>query len=310
MKEVIYNFYLLINKGVVTNLGHILYEQDGTDEEKLAFLKIVASRDYKKSTTTKAPPGLTLEKFNSMCRLGTQLCLFEYILKVHGSAAPMAIVTCVVDGEIKTNYETSHAPLDMDDVQQKTGALGKMDDWLVKYTEGDKFHFTQLINDDFIIAYRLLFINGLYASAAKLLMSCIDSLAHVEYGYEKTRAEQPVFRRWLDTYVDLPSVGVTSDELWEFRNGLLHMTNLSSSKVEKKLTRRISICIGNLSAKEQTYKDDTYYFELHSFYLAVCDGICSWLETYVKDYNKFEVFVERWDKTISDSRLAFHQLNT
>lgn len=306
MREVVYNLYLLINKGAVTNLGYILYEQDGTDEEKNAFLKMAAIRDYRKSTTTKAPPDLTLDKYNSMCRLGTHLRLFEYVFEEHQPARPLSIITCVVDGEIKINYETSYAPLDMDDVQKKTGAVGRMEDWLVKYTEGNNFHFTQLINDDFIIAYRLLFNNRLYASAAKLLVSCIDSLAHVEYGYEKTRAEQPVFRRWLDTYVDLASVSITSDELWELRNGLLHMSNLSSTKVEKKLTRRISLSIGHVPTEQQSDGDDTYYFDLHSLYLAVCEGICKWLETYAEDYYKFEVFVERWDKTISDSRLAFH----
>jgi len=62
MIEVVYNLYLIINKKAVTNLGYILYEIDGTEEEKFDFLKEAASRDYKKSKLTKAPAGLTIEK--------------------------------------------------------------------------------------------------------------------------------------------------------------------------------------------------------------------------------------------------------
>lgn len=310
MTETVYNLYLIINKKAVTNLGHILYEIDGTEEQKLKFLKEAASRDYKKSKLTKAPPGLTIEKCNAMARLGTQLNLFKHVFENHRPEHPLAIITCVVDGEIKINYETSsHAPLDMGDVQDKTGAAGKMEDWLVKYTVGNTFDFSGLINDDFLLAYKLLFNNKHYASATKLFMSCIDSLAHVEFGYVKNRDERPVFSKWLDTYVELTPIGITSDELWELRNGLLHMSNLHSSKVERKITRRISISIGHVPSGLQSEEDDTQYFDLHSFYLAVCQGIGKWLKTYANDYAKFEVFVERWDKTVSDSRLALHYID-
>ncbi|VVN47540.1 hypothetical protein PS676_05894 [Pseudomonas fluorescens] len=87
------------------------------------------------------------------------------------------------------------------------------------------------------------------------------------------------------------------------------MSNLHSSKVEKKITRRISISIGHVPSGLQSEEDDTQYFDLHSFYLAVCQGIGKWLKTYANDYAKFEVFVERWDKTVSDSRLALQYID-
>jgi hypothetical protein len=156
------------------------------------------------------------------------------------------------------------------------------------------------------LAYKLLFNNKHYASATKLLMSCVDSIAHVEYGYEKSRSERAVFSRWLDAYVDLEPIGVTADELWELRNGLLHMSNLDSQKVVKKKSRRISISIGNVPKDAQGTFDGVHYFNLHSFYLAVCDGIGKWLQTYADSYEKFLIFIERWDRTISDSRMAIY----
>jgi hypothetical protein len=57
-------------------------------------------------------------------------------------------------------------------------------------------------------------------------MSCVDTIAFVEYGDEARN-----FARWIDAYVDLGPHHISSDELWEFRNSPLHMTNLSSRKV-------------------------------------------------------------------------------
>ena len=54
----------------------------------------------------------------------------------------------------------------------------------------------------------------------------IDTLGFGEYG--------PVgncFVTWLDEYCDMGQAGVTSPELWELRNSLLHMTNLDSNRV-------------------------------------------------------------------------------
>lgn len=307
MKETIYCFYLIADaQGRVGFLGHIRYALDGTDEEKLAYLKVAAERDYEKATLSKAPLGLTIGAYTARCRLGSALELFEYVFEPHETRTPLYVITIILDGKPAINYISDHAPLDMDDVSAAMGAKSVMDDWLAKYTKDNTFHYADLINDDFLLAYKLLFNNRHYASAAKLFMSCIDSIAHVEYGYDKKPGERALFSRWLDAYVDLTPIGVTADELWELRNGMLHMSNLDSNKVMRKKARRVSISIGNVPDDAQGKFDGVYYFNLHSFYLAVCDGIGKWLQTYADSYEKFLIFIERWDRTISDSRMALY----
>lgn len=298
MKEIIYNFFLFADtQGRVSFLGHILYEMEGLDEDKLAFLKGVAEQDFEKAILTKAPANLTIGAYTARCRLGTALELFEYAFESHATQTPLSGITIIVDGRPAINYVSDQSPLPMDEVNVAMGEKSVMDDWLVKYMQGDKFLFAELINDDFLLAYKLLYNNRHYASALKLFLSCIDSISHVEYGYEKTRSERAVFSRWLDAYVGLAPIGVTADELWELRNGLLHMSNLDSQKVVKKNARRISLSIGDVP-KEAQGVGDTYYFNLHPFYLAVCEGIGKWLQTYADDYEKFLIFIERWDRTI------------
>lgn len=72
---------------------------------------------------------------------------------------------------------------------------GKMPDWLVVYTEGNAFRFDKLIDDDYFAAIKLLFNARHIASTSKLLMSCVDTLAFVEFGDKRGN-----FVEWLTTY--------------------------------------------------------------------------------------------------------------
>ncbi len=164
--------------------------------------------------------------------MGAGLELFEYVFQELQPAAPLAVVTIILDGKPAINYKTDLSPTNMADVNK---AMGVMDDWLVEYSKTGTVDFAELINDDYLKAYKLLFNNKHFTSATKLFLSCIDSLAYVEYGDEKAKNGEPnVLCRWLNTYVDLFPVGVTADELWELRNGLLHMSNLHSARVQRK----------------------------------------------------------------------------
>ena len=132
----------------------------------------------------------------------------------------------------------------------------------------------------------------------KLLLSCIDSISYIEFGDQKA----PSFIAWLHRYADLVKVGVTPEELWELRNGVLHMTNLSSRQVIRKRVRRISIRIGGES---KTEADGTYYFDFFMLIQAVAAALQSWFASYNDKREKFAAFVERYDETVSDSRFLW-----
>lgn len=194
MKETVYNLYLIADaQERIGHLGHILYEVEGTDDEKIAFMRTAAERDYKKATLIKAPLGLTLDAYNARARLGSGLELFKHVFEQQKSTQLLAITTIILDGIPAINYTTDFSPTNMADVNEKLGAPGVMDDWLIEYSKTGTFDFAELINDDYLKAYKLLFNNQHYTSATKLFLSCIDSLAYVEYGHNSTNKERAVF---------------------------------------------------------------------------------------------------------------------
>lgn len=179
-----------------------------------------------------------------------------------------------------------------------------MVDWLRKYSTQDGFRFTDLIHDDYFIAIKLTYNGGLFVSSMKLLLSCIDSLAYVEFGDLR---EPPSFVRWLNEYVDLVPLGITAEELWELRNGLLHMSNINSSKVRQRNVRCVSFRVG----QSQVKLPDTgsiFYFEFIGLINALSQGLERWAHSYELDREKFATFVERYDETVSDIRVAAIQI--
>ena len=47
MKEKILNLFIYTNGKIIDQLGYIVHELEGTDEEKIAFLKNTVNSDYK-----------------------------------------------------------------------------------------------------------------------------------------------------------------------------------------------------------------------------------------------------------------------
>lgn len=121
-----------------------------------------------------------------------------------------------------------------------------MVDWLLKYSRKGGIQFSELIHDDYFHAIKITYNARLYVSSMKLMLSCIDSLAYIEYGDLRGL---PIFVRWLNDFADLAPLGITAEELWELRNGLLHMSNINSSAVKQNKVRRISFHVGQAKAK-------------------------------------------------------------
>jgi hypothetical protein len=180
-----------------------------------------------------------------------------------------------------------------------------MPDWLIKYTDGNIFRFDHLFNDDYFLAIKLLFNKRYIASAAKLLMSCIDTMAFIEHGDTTDN-----FKKWLEGFVDLAPLGISVEELWEFRNSIVHMTNLSSRKVIAGKVSPIMPYIGSDELAPHARSSEMKPFNFHGLILAVAIGIGKWGESYNEDRDKFLKFIERYDTLISDSRLAEFVVDT
>lgn len=279
------------------------HHHSGSDVEKLEFLQAAVDSDFKIARRFKLRRTFTTGQWKATQRQGLDIGLFnEGLTHFRASEAPIICVTAIVDGKPRIDIKTDLASFRGEKVGQELP--GDMEDWLIKYTEGDKFRFDKLINDDYFSAIKLLFNAKHMASAAKLLMSCIDTMAYVEYGDTPRN-----FANWLDAYVDLSSLGITSAELWEFRNSIIHMTNLSSRAVLSGKVSTIMPYIGSDSLAKRAHSLNMKPFNLYALILAIAAGIGKWAATYNHDRDKFINFIERYDTMISDSRQAEFVIN-
>jgi len=173
-------------------------------------------------------------------------------------------------------------------------------DYFGTFFTKDGFDFTELLNADFFQPMRILFQHKHYVSSAKLLVIAIDSVSFVEYGDIKN---ENTFIKWLDTYVQLNSIGITAEELWEHRNSLLHMSNLDSRKVASGKVRRLIAHVGELPSDFEPDEMNTGYYNLQKLIIAFGEACGDWCHTYGKNREKIDSFVERYDSIVSDARM-------
>jgi hypothetical protein len=123
-------------------------------------------------------------------------------------------------------------------------------------------------------------------------LSFIDTIAFVEYG-----DAQRVFQKWLETYANLVRLGVNADELFEFRNSLLHMTNLASRKVLAGKIDALTPYVG----PELPRRDKC--LNLLMLASVLFEAIQKWIITYNDTPDKILEFVQRYDLVVSDARM-------
>lgn len=172
-------------------------------------------------------------------------------------------------------------------------------DYFGKYFNENGFDFTGLINDDFFKPVKLLFKEKHYISASKLLFVAIDSISYIEYGDLK----ENTFIKWLNEYSDIESLKITSEELWEHRNSLLHMSSLASRKVSSGKVRSLVAYIGELHPEVTLDETNTGYYSLYSLFMVVAKACEKWCLTYSDKREKIHSFVDRYDLIASDARL-------
>ncbi len=106
MKEIILNIYLIINGGYVVEFRAIPYETDGSDKNKISFLKSKAADDFDDAIRFEAPTNkrgsfLKYVQFSKLEKQGRQFELFEEIFrKFNVPQNPLICVTPVLDGKI------------------------------------------------------------------------------------------------------------------------------------------------------------------------------------------------------------------
>jgi hypothetical protein len=307
MKETIHCLYLFIQNDTIFELGVATYNAEGSDENKIEFLKSRAFLDYKESKRFNIPKEYLGKKnselhyrtFIAMQRQGIHLDLFEKIFEYYDSPSnPLVNITPIVDGKPKVDIVTNNSPLQGDDIPEGIKQNGiNINDYLIEYTTDEGFDLPKLLNDDYFISIKLLFNHGLYVSCCKLLLSFIDTIAFLAYGDTKD-----IFKKWLNEYADLNDLGITSTELWELRNSLLHMTNLDSRKVLKGKVKRLMFYVGNMPENIPKENEEAKYFNLKD----LIDLLPSALEKWAIDLNsrplKLSVLIERYDLIISDAR--------
>jgi hypothetical protein len=305
MKEPAYNLFVYLDMPTIRELGVAVHDLDGTEQEKLSALQKLVATDCITATRYKTKHPVTWQHYEGLVRLGLELGVFEGIFKaLHAPKHPLVVITPVMDEKPHIKAIARIGPLRRDDLKgTQLEEPGTMIDYLDVYVTKEGFDIPRLLNDDYFLAIKLLFNNRHFVSCAKLLMSFIDTIAFIDAGDIKDS-----FILWLDTYADLASLGITSKELWEFRNGLVHMTNLHSRAVASGKTAPLILSVGNSTEPLPAYRNGAKRFNLKGLIDTTANAVSRWIETYNHSPEKLADFVNRYDQTVSDTRVAYIRL--
>ncbi len=296
---------------MISQVGGVCHEIEGTDEEKISFLKSRVFIDFEKAEKFSIPAkiittykglkrnSIDYNTFRDLSYKGAALIIFEDVFfKYNANKNSLVVVTPVKNGKIQIDGEEK-IKLPKKGFSDKL-EIEKQDDWLAGYLDENRFHLDQLINDDFCEAIRILYNHNQYVSAMKLLMICIDTMSYLEFGDVSGN-----FQKWINSYTKLSDLDITANELWEFRNSILHMTNLDSRKVNQKKEKRLLFYVAHPKTDYQNENDEGKYFKFIDLLNCIAFGISIWGETYNLDKNKFDDFAARYDRIISDKRMTY-----
>ena len=287
MTERIVNIFIYGDETHAHELGYCTYRKDGDYDSLIKFLRSRVEFDYK--TAVRAPLKKTAkwEDFYSMARLRA-VTNTMFAMNVMSDNDPYCI-TSIVNGSVRIDEV-------MDTLQTP--------DYLLIYETESGFDFPRLLDDDYFAAMKLLWNEKKYISCMKLMFSTIDTIGFIEYG--------PInncFVRWLDQYCDLTSIRVSSTELWELRNSLLHMTNLDSRKVSQNRVERLIPSITDPEVTNLQDSQGTRRFHVSRFLLRLFpEALEKWLVTYNECPKKRLQFIHRYDTVVSESRMIIEEL--
>lgn len=316
MKETIANFFTIFERDIMTQFGYRIHEFSGTDEEKIDFLYSKIESDLKDMTLAPVPKGyiielpngeiitaISIEIFNTILLNQTDSHIYEAIFKKFNfNSTPLFISTPFVDGKIKIDKVIDSeivpkAPF-TNNVFQRI-----QKHYLEEFVTEEGFLLLELLQKDFFGAIELTYNQEYYVSSLKLLLSTIDSFAFLEFGDIKNTN---IFNKWLTSFCDLSQLNIEENELWEYRNSLLHMTNSFSRKVNNKQVTRLICYVSKEDIPSLRENVDSKYFNIKTLIDEILKGTVKWAESFNKDKDKdkgkIPLFFERYDLVISDTR--------
>jgi hypothetical protein len=303
MSELAFNLFYFVRGEVLQEIGAAGHAVESSDEATGEKLRAAVASDQPQAQRFPLPrqfTGITVEEYNALERLGRQLEIYEpAFLALNASAHPLVCITAVVNGKIEIDGTANGLRLRMRYFQghPKAGA-GVMPDYMDDYLTPDGLDIPRLLNDDHFQAIRLLYNQRSYLACMKLLASFIDTVAFLEYGDVSGN-----FVHWLDAYANIPTLGVTSAQLWELRNSLLHMSNLDSRKVLSGKVSRISFFVGPRGMPHRHDPATGVHFNLSDFIVVVADGLTAWLKSFARDPDKLRKFVQRYDRIVRQTNI-------
>lgn len=112
MMERIFNLFIYTNGDVIELLGVAVHEMDGSDEEKIAYLRSAVDYDYKvaeRAVVKFCSYGTSNGEFKyssylAMARAGRSLEVFEEMFSIYGaSEAPLCCITSIVNGKTEVD---------------------------------------------------------------------------------------------------------------------------------------------------------------------------------------------------------------
>lgn len=295
MTEEIYNLFVYADGEVISHIGIRAYKVsiEDSDEEKCIFLQKRSLLDHVNAHKTRIANPITLDNFRLKQRTNTALEIFEALFQLfNASHTPLYVMTIVVNGESRIDNVLSGSTFH----NIKSGE--KAIDYLSYYSSVSEIDFMQMFEDDYFKAIKLLYNNRHIVSCAKLLMIFVDTVAFVEFGDKKGN-----FKNWLDTFAPLDEINLEANELWEFRNSLLHMSNLDSRAVLQGKVMRLIPSV-NLGATIVDRVMQEKEFDLKNLLMVITKGVGKWMGSYNTDRQKFTQFIERYDTVISDFRVT------
>ncbi len=284
--ETAINIFLFGDEEEINAWGYCLYEVSGTDDEIVATLSARVETDHPHSVRTPlSAPLAAIEAFGLMRTEQIQRQVIDFLSLPDNTPY---VITPIISG-VPRDSETLH-----------TIGSKAVPDFLKIYMTESGLDMNRLLDDDFLDAIRLLWNDKRYISALKLIFPYIDTLAFLEFGEGKS-----YFVEWLDTYCDMRYLGVTSSELWQLRNSVVHMTNTISKRVAAGRENQLNVLITHPDVDVPEFSDGMKSLHLSRLLLRVLpNGLKEWADSYRGDSIRQYELILRYDTILSDVRLT------